>query len=86
MYTNSLTKNIFETLGACYKERIPPVGSYFHQLNLVSQMIAYDPTLDYFKVSILIIDDQFKCHDEDLLSTINSIINNFNFTNCQEFS
>ena len=36
IYSNSLTKNIFETLGNCYKKRVPPVGSYFHQINLVN--------------------------------------------------
>ena len=49
-------------------------------------MIGYEAAHDNFKASILKMDEEFKCHDEDLLSTINSIINNFNFTNCQEFS
>ena len=37
-------------------------------------MIGYEPALANFKASVLKIDDEFKCHDEDLLSTINSII------------
>ena len=86
IYSNSLTKNIFETLITYYKDRVPPVGSYLHQLNVVRQMVDYEPELANLKVSILKIDTQYKCHDEDLLNSLNSIITNFNFTNFLETS
>jgi hypothetical protein len=86
IYSNSLTKNIFETLVTYYKDRAPPVGSYFHQINVVSQMIGCKPELANLKESILKIDSHYKCHDEDLLNSLNSIINSFNLTNFLEIS
>ena len=62
------------------------MGSYLHQLNVVRQMIDYEQELANLKVSILKIDTQYKCHDEDLLNSLNSIIKNFNFTNFLETS
>ena len=86
IYSNSLTKNIFETLITYYKNMAPPGCSKLHQLNVVRQMIGYETELAYLKASILKNDTQYKRHDEDLLNSLYSIINNFNSTNFLEIS
>ena len=49
-------------------------------------MNGYKPELANLKASILKIDIQYRYHDEVLLNSSNSVINNLNLTNFDEIS
>ena len=55
---NQLTRCKFDFMGIY--SNAPSVGSYFHQLDIVIQMIGYKLDLAYFKTSILKTDSHSK--------------------------
>ena len=76
---NSLSLDVFRFTHDYYEWITPPKSSFVYQLGQVSDITGLEATMGNFKQSIILIDNNFSCNDQDINEAFKICIYNYKY-------